>query len=192
VGSFDVFKAGRLDLFVSDTMIFCSLFFVAFNIGIGSVRIGFIFSSLSLSGVIQVELGIIIAVLSFLTGKILSFASPSTESGVNFGTVCFSPERTCGNTEDELDEIFDAAAIMVDVIGECVEIWLSVLILFELCPVILSGLIGALLLSCWTAFLIVPEVSCIDCNLIGLELAVSEFFIPPIFDFVYFDSIAIG
>jgi hypothetical protein len=31
------------------------------------------------------------------------------------------PERTDGNPEDETDEIFDAAAIVVDVIGDRVE-----------------------------------------------------------------------
>jgi hypothetical protein len=70
----------------SDTIIFCSsLFFVAFNIGIGSVRTGFIF--ISLSGVIQVEAATVIAALSFLTGRVLSSTSSSTEYSVDFVTV---------------------------------------------------------------------------------------------------------
>lgn len=101
----------------SDTIIFCSsLFFVAFNIGIGSVRTGFIF--ISLFGVIEVEVATIIAALSFLTGRVLS--STSIEPSVD-ETISFSPERTDGNPEDETDEIFDAAAIVVDVIGDRVE-----------------------------------------------------------------------
>jgi hypothetical protein len=93
-----------------------ALFFVAFNIGIGSVRTGFIF--ISLFGVIEVEVATIIAALSFLTGRVLS--STSIEPSVD-ETISFSPERTDGNPEDETDEIFDAAAIVVDVIGDRVE-----------------------------------------------------------------------
>ena len=76
MGSFDVVKARRLDLlFVSDKIIFCSsLFVVTFNIGIGSVRTGFIFV-ISLFGVIEVEAATIIAALSFLTGRVISSTS---------------------------------------------------------------------------------------------------------------------
>jgi hypothetical protein len=48
---------------------------------------------ISLSGVILVEAATMIA-LSFLTGRVLSSTSHSTGSGVDFGTDCFSSERT--------------------------------------------------------------------------------------------------
>jgi hypothetical protein len=52
-----------------------------------------------------------------------------TECSIDFGTVCFSPERTCGNPEDGTDEIFDAAAIVVDLIADCVDMSVSGVIL---------------------------------------------------------------
>ena len=40
--------------------------------------------------------------------------------------------------------------------------------------------------------MVVPDDICVDCNLTGLELAVSDFFICPIFDSANFDSTVIG
>ena len=180
-----VFKTRRSDsLFFSDIGTICSCVALAtFKASIGSAKTGFL--SISLSGVIEVEVATITAVFSAPAfGRELSIAFPSlfvesSSKADGFGTVSCSSDVCMGDGDDDL-----AIAGGIDAI-DCVVIFSEVI------------LTGLALLESMDAFVIcssvtltsVSDVVFDDGRLIGLELALSEFHT---FVSVDFDSVVDG